>query len=682
MAESPSSTIPRRFFGIKRQFLLLLAGVYVLTGAVALALFGWGIHGVTRQLGEEFAAQYALRQKDRILAPIQHELTLARKLVDSPLLKRWARDENNPDLKTAALAELESYRRHFADRSYFMAIDASRHFYFNDSANAYQGRELGHTLDPALPSDSWYFATIAQPSDFSLNVNYDAPLDLNKLWFNIVIRDGADILGVGGTGLELDGFIKAALQEDRQGVQTLLLDRAGAIKAHHERAYIDFNTVAKPESERSTFYRLLATLAEQDVVRAQLERLSTGQLPVAVTPLTVEGKPHLAAIAYLQEIQWFAVALVDIADIYRFGRFAPFAALLALSLLALALSVTVLLNRLVLNPLARLHRSTQAIAVGDYGQLAEVAANNEIGALTDAFNDMAHTVRQYTDHLEQRVAERTQALDQANQQLAEAHRQVLDSIQYAQLLQQAILPQPELMARALGEHFVIWQPRNLVGGDFYYCQADHRGCLLMVADCTGHGVPGALMTMTVNSVLNHVLSTLGAAAPALILQAINRLLRTTLRQDQMGEGFEAGLDTGACYWSESTSLLTFAGARLDLYYRDSDGTVAVVHGDRRNLGYRQSDPDWTFTSHSIARLPGRTFYLITDGLLDQSGGSKGYGFGRKQFLMFLQQYGELPLIAQQTALEHTLADWRGEQLQRDDMTVIGFRPALEPPASP
>ncbi len=682
MAESPSSTIPHRFFGIKRLFLLLLAGVYVLTGAVALALFGWGIHGVTRQLGEEFAAQYALRQKDRILAPIQRELALARKLVDSPLLKRWARDENNPDLKTAALAELDSYRRHFADRSYFVAIDASKHFYFNDAADAYQGRELGHTLDPDLPSDSWYFATRAQSADFSLNVNYDAPLNLNKLWFNIVIRDGTDILGVGGTGLELDGFIKAALQEDRQGVQTLLLDRAGAIKAHHQRAYIDFNTVAKPESERSTFYRLLATSAEQDVVRAQLEQLSTSQLPVAVMPLTVEGKPHLAAIAYLQEIQWFAVALVDIADIYRFGRFAPFAALLALSLLALALSVTVLLNRLVLNPLARLHRSTQAIAVGDYGQLADVAAYNEIGALTHAFNDMAHTVQQYTDHLEQRVAERTRELHHANRQLAEAHRQVLDSIQYAQLLQQAILPQPECLAQVLGEHFVIWQPRDLVGGDFYYCRADSSGCLLIAVDCTGHGVPGALMTMTVNSVLNHVFSTLGAADPALILQAINRLLRTTLRQDQMGEGFEAGLDAGACYWSESTSTLIFAGARLDLYYRDDDGSVAVIYGDRRNLGYRQSDPDWTFTRHSIARLPGRTFYLITDGLLDQSGGPKSYGFGRKQFLMFLQQYGELPLIAQQTALEHTLANWRGEQLQRDDMTVIGFRPALKPPASP
>ena len=310
-----------------------------------------------------------------------------------------------------------------------------------------------------------------------------------------------------------------------------------------------------------------------------------------------------------------------------------------------------------------------------------VEAQNEIGALTGAFNDMAQTVRQHTDHLEQRVAERTRELDQANRRLAEAHRQVLDSIQYAQLLQQAILPQPELLARALGEHFVIWRPRNLVGGDFYYCQTDERGCLLVVADCTGHGVPGAFMTMAVNSVLNHITGALGIDDPARLLQTVNRLLRATLRQDEMGEGFENGLDAGVCYWSWSASSLIFAGARLDLYYRDADGTVAVVRGDGRSVGYRRSDPDWTFASHAVERAPGRVFYLITDGLLDQSGGPKGYGFGRQRFQAFLQQQGNQPLAAQRTALEQTLADWQGEQPQRDDMTVIGFRPVLEPPHS-
>ncbi len=291
---------------------------------------------------------------------------------------------------------------------------------------------------------------------------------------------------------------------------------------------------------------------------------------------------------------------------------------------------------------------------------------------------MAQTMRRYTAHLEQLVAERAQELDQSNRELAEAHRRVLDSIRYAQQIQQAILPKPETLARALGEHFVIWRPRDLVGGDFYYCRTDERGCLLVTADCTGHGVPGAFMTMAVNSVLNHITGTLGTDDPAALLQAVNRLLRATLRQDDMGEEFENGLDAGACYWPFAAPTLTFAGARLDLLYRDANGVVTTLRGDHRNLGYRHSNPDWTFTAHVVERLPGRTFYLTTDGLLDQSGGPKGYGFGRRRFQAFLQRCGELPPALQQAELERSLAAWQDGRTQRDDITVIGFRPALEP----
>lgn len=663
---------PRRA-GLKRQFLLLIIGIYLLTGTVALVLFGWGLRGVTRQLGEEFAAQYVLRQKDRILGPIQRELALALQLTDSPLLKRWARDEDNADLKAAALAELDSYRRHFADRSYFFIIDRSRHYYYNDAADAYRGKELSQILDPAQAHNQWYFATMAKVADFDLNVDYDVPLDVNKVWINVVIRDGAEKLGMAGTGLELDRFIKAVLQEDRQGVNTVLLDYDGTIKAHHNRAYMEFNAVAKPEAERSTLYRLLDMPEEQMVLRARLEALRAGQMPVAVLPLTVEGKPYLAAVAYLNEIRWFAVALVDIADVYSAWRFAPFAVLLVIALLALAAAVTVLLNRLVLGPLARLHHSTQALAAGDYQQLATVEAHNEIGDLTRAFNAMTLTVRRYTERLEQLVEERTQELQQAHRALADAHRQVLDSIQYAQLLQQAMLPQPEVLQRTLGDYFVIWKPRDLVGGDFYYCWVDERGWLLAVVDCTGHGVPGAFMTMTANAVLNHVASAICADDPARILSEVNLLLRATLHQDDRGEAFENGLDMGICWRAWSEPRLCFAGARFDLFQQDGAGMLTVMRGHGRSLGYRRSDPAWTFENHIVELQPGQTFYLTSDGFLDQAGGPKGYGFGRRRFQEVLRGCGAPSLAARRAALEQALADWQGDRPQRDDITVVGFR---------
>lgn len=666
-----------RFSGLRRQFLLLIVGVYILTGAVALGLFAWGVHGAAQRAAEEFAIQYALRQKNRLLAPIQREIALSTVLARSPLIQRWARYEDDPALKTAALAELDNYRRHFADRSYFVALELSKHYYFNDAADAYRNRELRYTLDPEQPKDRWYFASLPKIENFDLNIDHDERLNVTKLWVNALIRDDSGKLGIGGTGLTLDRFIAEALQEDSAGVATVLMDRTGAIRAHRNTTYIDHNTLAKPDAERSTFFQLLATPTQASDLKTRLESLATGRTLVIALPLTVEGQSYLAAAAYLEDIAWFVLVLVETSRVYDTWRYAPFAGLLASSLLVLAIAVTALLNRLVLDPLARLHRSTQAIIAGDYQPPTTATTHNEIGELTRAFDSMAQTMRQYTAHLEHLAAERAWELERSNRDLAEAHHHVLDSIGYAQRIQQAILPKPETLKLALGEYFVIWRPRDLVGGDFYYCQIDDQGGLLVVADCTGHGVPGAFMTMAVNAVLNHAVGTLGIDDPARLLQAVNRLLRATLRQDDQDEGFENGLDAAACYWRCSTSQLIFAGARLDLHYRDASGAITMIRGDRCDLGYRHSNLDWVFTNHVIEVSPGQVFYLTTDGLLDQSGGAKGYGFGRQRFQAFLRHHGAQPLALQRAALEQTLAAWQGERMQRDDMTVIGFQPTLK-----
>lgn len=670
MTNTPTAHIPSS--GLKGQFLLLIIVIYLVTGAAALGVFTLVINKITRRLSEDFATQYALHQKDRILAPIQRELALSLKLADSPLLKRWARDEDNPDLKVIALAELDSYRRHFANHACFIVLDSSKHLYFNDAADAYR-EQPPRVLNANRPNDQWYFKTISTITNFDLNVHYNEDLNVTKVWINAIIRDGAELLGVGGAGIALDQFIAHALSSDYEGVMTILLDRAGAIQAHRNRALIDYNTLTKTDAERQTFFRLLSSPAESAALKEQMEALAAGQIPVALLPLNLDHS-YLSAVVYLDEIQWFAVVLVDVDSLYTSWRFAPFVALLALSMLALAAAMVVLLNRLVLNPLAQLHQSAQAMAAGDYQQEATVSAKNEIGDLTHAFNQMAHTVRQHTGHLEQMVDERTLALRQANAQLSYAHQQLVDSIEYAQLIQQSLLPRPEPLARALGEHFVIWRPRNVVGGDFYYVREDVRGCLLLIADCTGHGVPGALMTMAVSAVLHYIAGELNITDPAQLLRALNQRLRDALHQQSTGESNENGLDAGVCWQALGERKLIFAGARLDLYYHDPGGPIIRVQGDARDIGYRSSDPLAVFTNHTIDLPPGRACYLTTDGLLDQAGGPKGLGIGRRRFQQILQECSEQPLAVQRERLEQTLADWQGDHPQRDDITMIGFRP--------
>ena len=355
---------------------------------------------------------------------------------------------------------------------------------------------------------------------------------------------------------------------------------------------------------------------------------------------------------------------------------APMAGLVFFSLLAVIGMISILLNRLVLAPLARLTRSAGAIAAGDYRVRLRNRRADEIGQLTVAFNHMAETVHDYTERLEQRVAERTEELRQSNEQLAVVNRQVMDSIQYASLLQSAILPDEREMARRLDGVCVLWRPRDVVGGDFHIFRELEDGRFLIgVADCSGHGVPGAFMTMTVSAILDHVLSDMPDSDPAAILGRLNRMVRAALARGRDNPRFDNGLDIGLCLVRPDRGDLLFAGGRIGLHIVDAqDGAASVneVKGDAQSLGYRRSDIGNRFTTHRVELAPGRSFYLTTDGFLDQAGGARGFGFGNRRFNAMLLEHDGIPMADRKAAFAQALADHQGDRAQRDDITLIGF----------
>ncbi|MBP2306916.1 SpoIIE family protein phosphatase [Azospirillum melinis] len=371
---------------------------------------------------------------------------------------------------------------------------------------------------------------------------------------------------------------------------------------------------------------------------------------------------------------------------------APMAGLVFFSLLAVIGMISILLNRLVLAPLARLTRSAGAIAAGDYRVRLRNTRADEIGQLTVAFNHMAETVHDYTERLEQRVAERTEELRQSNEQLAVVNRQVMDSIQYASLLQSAILPDEREMARHLDGVCVLWRPRDVVGGDFHIFRELEDGRFLIgVADCSGHGVPGAFMTMTVSAILDHVLSETPDGDPATILGGLNRMVRAALARGRDNPRFDNGLDIGLCLVRPDKGDLLFAGGRIGLHIVDSaadnspnagtaGGTVGEVKGDAQSLGYRRSDSGHRFTTHRVELTPGRSFYLTTDGFLDQAGGTRGFGFGNRRFTAMLLEHDAIPMTERRAAFAQALAEHQGERAQRDDITLVGF--TVSPAATP
>ena len=243
--------------------LLLLCGFF----AVAVPAY-WGfttvVTSTVAQLGKLFAEKQILFDRSRGMAALKQEVALAENLTRSPIIAEWARDETNPDKKARAFAELEQYRLAFADHSYFFVNDASGRYYYNDAQNSHAADPYSFTVRRGNPSDEWYFATIKLDAGCHLNVDHDDELDVTKVWINCVVKDGATVLGVLGTGLDLTAFIRDVVAIPQPGVQSIFIDQSGAIQAHRDTRFIDFHSLtnaieSRKPSSRSSTLRPIAT---------------------------------------------------------------------------------------------------------------------------------------------------------------------------------------------------------------------------------------------------------------------------------------------------------------------------------------------------------------------------------------------------------------------------------------
>lgn len=671
-----------RFGGLRGRFLLLVLGVFVGVGTVAALGFLRVTDRIVHSLGAGYATQYANQSRGRLLARIQRELVLAQKLVDSPLLKRWAENESEPELTRLALAELDSYRKLFDDKSYFFIVDASRNYYFNNAANEFAGKELRYQMNPADKTSDWYFATMQQVENFDLHVDNSPQLGVTKIWINAIVRgDDGHKLGLGGSGLDLSAFLKDIVRTTDAGVETWLVDEAGFLQGHPDGSLMEANAENKDEARRKTVFSLVQDAQQVQALHETLARLAReGGSGSAQLELTVDGRSRLAAISYLPEIHWATIVVVDPAQVIRLATFRPILVLLAASLLAAILLVSWLLNRLVLTRLARLTAHTRAVAEGRYDTALPVDRPDEIGQLTASFNHMTSTIADHTQNLEQNVSRRTQDLQHSNSLLEASNKKIMDSIEYARLIQSSLLPKPAEMARLFGDYAVLWLPRDVVGGDFYAVYADGAdGCLLAVGDCTGHGVPGAFMTMAAKALLDRAVAAHGMDDPAALLGELHRGLAALLQSGQAG-GSDNGLDLALLHLPPGRQRLTFAAAKLALWVVHVDGSLEVLKGDRRSIGYRRNGEP-VFANQQVGLNRGDRYYLFTDGILDQNGGARAIALGRSRLAGVLQNWRGQPLAQQAAALQQLLADYRGSLPQRDDITLVGVSLARPSPSS-
>jgi PAS domain S-box-containing protein len=264
-------------------------------------------------------------------------------------------------------------------------------------------------------------------------------------------------------------------------------------------------------------------------------------------------------------------------------------------------------------------------------------------------------------------------LKENEERVAKAHRLILESLHYASRIQSAMLPAREALATVTPDCFLIWEPRDIVGGDFFWLHRSESGYYLIVGDCTGHGVPGAFMTLIACGLLDRHLRMLESPSPASLLRMLHRDLQTLLGQDQGREGnTDDGFEAGVCFVSEADRRLVFAGAHFSLW-RARLGAIEEIKGSKVGIGYRRLPGDVPFNDVAINLAPGDAFYLTTDGLIEQIGGARRRSFGRKRFADIMARQGR-PMAEQREALAAALAHYQGEERRRDDVTVLGFVP--------
>jgi serine phosphatase RsbU (regulator of sigma subunit) len=262
---------------------------------------------------------------------------------------------------------------------------------------------------------------------------------------------------------------------------------------------------------------------------------------------------------------------------------------------------------------------------------------------------------------------------------AEKTRQLMASIEYASMIQRSHLgPSDQELARAIPDHGVAWLPRDVVGGDCYFFRRTGRGLFGAVLDCTGHGVPGAFMTLIALSFLDqHVAE--GRCEPGEVLGALDAQIKRVLGQGEGSAGAERpdhsddGLDGACLLLPPGGGELRFAGARLPLFLARQDGQPAtVIDGERMSVGYHDTPAGHPWTTQRIPLSPGDLIAIATDGAFDQIGGPKRIGFGRRRLAQLVGDQRGQPAATLPAAFQGALAAWQGSEARRDDVTLVAL----------
>ncbi len=378
-----------------------------------------------------------------------------------------------------------------------------------------------------------------------------------------------------------------------------------------------------------------------------------------------------------------------------------------IGLIVVGFLIAIFTVRSIVRPVKDLKRILLSLGRGIFPEHRIKPTNDEIGEMSEALNDLVDGLKRTTDFskqvgagnfdyefqplsphdtlghallkmrddlaeneriLEEKVRKRTQEVVEQKQKVEGLYKDLTDSIRYAKRLQSSILPSDEWIAEKLPSSFVLFKPKDIVSGDFYWFEETSDGQVIFSAvDCTGHGVPGAFMSLVGHNGLHQAVNEHEIKDAGAILDDLNRSARKALTRTSEGESVSDGMDMALCTLDKENYKVRFAGANNPLYIV-RDGDMLEYKADKFPIG---GEGEHRYNTQEIDVQKGDVLYVFSDGFPDQFGGPKGKKFKYRPFKELLISISEKPMIEQKDVLDRTIEEWKGDLEQIDDILVIG-----------
>ena len=485
-----------------------------------------------------------------------------------------------------------------------------------------------------------------------------------------------------GTGVYLDDIVQEVDRREKKLVDDLQTLIKGKVIAKSGYMYIfdaQMNMIIHPDEKlkNKKLDGLLNPRTGTPILKALMQTSRTKGAHLEYPWSRPEDPQHfiyekISWVRHHKDFNWYIASSVYADELYTQSRFLTSRiALITAGIILMSLIICSYYLKKFLSPIEQLSKTALKVQGGDLKVRSGIVRHDEIGILAREFDAMVSTLNSHVEELDEKVKEKTHELAENYRELEYTNEQLMESIGYARTIQQAMLPQLTSKPVQITDSFVLWRPKDIIGGDIFWLIQNKKGFLFAVIDCTGHGVPGAIVTMIATMAMNQVVQELGPESPGAILKRLNSVIQSTLRQDVKDAPSDDGLDIALCSVNCDADILTFAGANLSLFVQEKD-EIQRIKGDKKSIGYKSSDLTFKFTEHEIAIHKDKKFYMTTDGLIGQAGGDHCLPFGHRRFLKFISEHHESSFSEQKTHLEALLAQYQGNEEQRDDITVIGF----------